>query len=655
MDRIYKVILPINLNKDFYYLNSEANIGDLVVVPFGKQTKIGLVFAEIKHIDFPHEKLKQISNILVKNLYSKKYRDFMLYFSEYYVAHLNQVLSLILPHKDILNSKVRKKDPIIDPEALNFCKADYSKAQLDALTELKNKATANKFSVNFLHGITGSGKTELYLDLIANLLVEPKSQALILLPEILLTKQFIDKFYKRFSIEPNIWHSSTSQKDKKRIWQALNNDNIRVIIGARSALFLPFKNLKVIILDEEHDVSYKQEEQPAYHARDMAIVKAYKENIPIILASATPSFETYRNAKTGKYNYIQLTERFAGNLPEIDITDLKKECFEKGSWLGAYLKQEITLKLAKKEQVMLFLNRKGYAPLKICTNCGYRFKCQSCDSWLVEHKKTGQLICHHCDFKMPNVTTCPSCKEENKFISYGPGVERIEEEVQKNFPQARIALITSDETKNLNKIKEIFTQIEQNEIDIIIGTQIVSKGHHFKNLNLVGVIDGDIGDITDIRSSEKMYQLLNQISGRAGREGKGKVIIQAYNPNTSFLIAILNNNLEKFYDKELTKREKYKLPPYGKLVALIISSKQKDNAESTAQELAKYLRNIKDINVLGPVAAPMFFLRNQYRYRILLKLRKEQSAADIFKPIKEQLDNLKQVAVKIEVDPINFM
>ena len=656
MDKIFKVILPINVNQDFYYLATNVEIGDLVEVPFGKQKKIGLVFAELKNSDFPRSKLKKIENILYKNLYNKNYRDFMIYFAAYNIAHLNQIFNLILPNKEIIQAKTRKQDPIIDPDNLTFLQPKYSLAQEKALNKLKNLAQSKQFSVNFLHGVTGSGKTELYLEVMAEKLAEEaNSQALILLPEILLTKQFIDKFYKRFAIKPHIWHSSTSKKEKKRIWQALNGQKIKVVIGARSALFLPFKNLKIIIVDEEHDTSYKQEEKVPYQGRDMAVVRALKEHIPIILVSATPALETYRNAINGKYNYIKLTERYAGSLPEIQIIDLKKEFLAQGNWITEELKAAIASKLAINEQVMLFLNRKGYAPLKICTACGYRFKCVSCDSWLVEHKKLGQLICHHCDYKLKNISICPACKAEDKFISCGPGIERIAEEIAQEYPQARIATITSDESKNLNLIKELFTQIEEGKIDIIIGTQIISKGHHFKNLNLVGVIDGDIGDVTDLRSSEKMFQLLSQIAGRAGRESEGKVLIQAYNKNAKFLQALLTNDLENFYAEELLKREKYYLPPYSKLVALIINSTNKLAAENIAQELSTYLKKIPEVRVLGPVAAPIFFLRKQYRYRILLKLSKELAVAEIFQPIKGTIDKLKQVSVKIEVDPVNFM
>ena len=440
--------------------------------------------------------------------------------------------------KNYINSQVKigflaKQERIADNEEISFADnisenkpCNFSPAQQKVSSEINNALAIDKFKVGFLHGVTGSGKTEIYFALIAKLLATSKKQILVLLPEILLTKQFIDKFTLRFGFKPSIWHSQTSQKDKKELWHKIANGQLRFLVGARSALFLPFKNLGLIVIDEEHDSSYKQDDNVSYHARDMAIVRGYKEEFPILLVSATPSLETKINCQQGKYQEFQLLERYGkAILPEITLIDMKKQNLPSGKWLSEPLKNAIIEALKNNEQVMIFMNRRGYAPLKICNSCGYRFKCKDCDNYLVEHRKTHKLSCHYCDYEIPLPNICPECNSKD-LISYGPGVERIKEELIESFPISKIALITSDESKNNQKITELFKDIENNQYDIILGTQIIAKGHHFANLTLVAVIDGDIGaELQDLRCSEKMFQLLQQISGRAGRENKaGKVI-----------------------------------------------------------------------------------------------------------------------------------
>lgn len=712
MNKIFKVILPLNIEKIFSYLGKDEQIGDLVLVPFAKKKIIGIIWAEERSVNFDVKKLKKIEDIITPNLLKNSYLEFCNYFVNYnHISH-NQLAKLIIAKPEILtyqeteifyylkdssitklsqkrkeiiklleNEKLKEKDLIAKgfsknylsnqvklnfigkeetvkktaDNIFNYQPANFSNKQQKSIAELRPLINEKKFSVSFLNGITGSGKTEIYFDLLASKLKEKNSQILILLPEILLTKQFIDKFYKRFKVKPYLWHSSSSLKEKKQIWNRVNLNESLVVVGARSSLFLPFKNLKMLILDEEHDASYKQEESPVYHARDMAVVRAMKEDIPIILVSATPSIETKYNCNIGKYKEVKLTERFKGDLPEIKLIDMKKENLVTNQAISEELAFKIKEKLAAKEQIMLFLNRKGFAPLKICKNCGYIFKCPSCDVFLVSHLKKKILDCHHCDYQIPIDSSCKKCGNTDNFSLHGYGIERVVEEIKEKFPKANIAKITSDESKNNKEIADIFAKIEANEIDIIIGTQIISKGHHFKKLNLVGVIDGDIGDVSDLRYSEKLYQILHQISGRAGREeGKGEVLIQTYNKDMQFYTNLVTGNIEGFYEDEITKREKYNLPPFCKLIALIISSSNKNIAKRHSQILAKYLKENKKYKILGPSEAPLHFLRNKYRYRILIKSKKSDFNHDINMLIKSKFNNINDLKIKIDIDPINF-
>ena len=604
--------------------------------------------------------------------FSKDYLDFLIYLSNYNMAPLGLVVNLALPNLEILSyqdeeiiynlaniqlkltkqrnlikqyfiaqktalteeelinklslsknyltSQVnigflqRKKQVKIVDEVQDFTDitdkislCNFSKAQQKISKEINNYLLNDKFKVGFLHGITGSGKTEIYFALIAQLLANSNKQILVLLPEILLTKQFIDKFTLRFGFKPDIWHSQTSLKDKN-IWYKITNGQSRFLVGVRSSLFLPFKNLGLIIVDEEHDNSYKQDDNVSYHARDMAVVRGYKEKFPILLVSATPSLESKINCQQGKYKEFQLLERYGqAILPKINLIDMKSQKLAFGKWLSAPLLEAMREALSKGEQIMIFMNRRGYAPLKICNSCGYRFKCLDCDSWLVEHRKTNSLECHYCDYKIDLPKTCPECNSKS-LISFGPGVERIKEELIEYFPVNKIAIITSDESKNPSKMNQLFKDIEDNKYDIILGTQIIAKGHHFANLTVVGVIDGDIGsELQDLRSSEKMFQLLQQISGRAGRAKKaGQAIIQSYNPNSNLLKSLQNHDIFSFYDYEINKRKKFDLPPFSKFIAIIIADVNQEKAANMADKIAIFLNEVENLKVYGPINAPLF-------------------------------------------------
>ncbi len=716
--RYYQILLPQKLKHSFTYgSNTKLELGDLVAIPFGRQQKIGLVWQEIKQLDFAEHKLKYVSEVVIPQFFTAQFREFFKYFSDYNVASLGQVLKLVLPPEDILlkqdteifyhqakqqnltltakrkkllelfaeNSQISASKLAEFGFARNYlhaqCKAGllietsreknyqqklelskyqapkFSAAQQQAYQQVLTQCAKQKFNTVFLDGVTGSGKTEIYFAVIADILNNKPDdgQVLIMLPEILLTNQFIEKFEKRFGFAPDLWHSATSVKKKQNIYQQLLAGSGKIIIGTRSALFLPFKNLKFIIVDEEHDGSYKQEEGLVYHARDMAIARAFKENIPILLASATASLETKFNCEQGKYQQVRLTERFAANLPEIELLDLKKELLESGKFLSKNLTEQLTRNYAAGQQSLLFLNRKGYAPLKICASCGFKFDCLNCDSFLVEHRGKKMLCCHHCGFSMPTVEHCPKCKS-TELISYGPGVERIHEEIQEKFPEARIALLTAEQVKNPNSAKELLEQITRGEIDIIIGTQVITKGHHFPKLTLVAVVDSDAALAFDLRANEKLYQLLTQVAGRAGRaESPGKIIIQTYNPENNVLQALKSADQVGFYQQEIAMRQQYNLPPFAKFIAVIISAADEDLVKLAAENLGNYLKNYQNLEIMGPVAAPLKFLRNKYRYRILVKAPKNIAASKIFAEILPDLLAQQKLHYKIDVDPQNFL
>ena len=479
-----------------------------------------------------------------------------------------------------------------------------------------------------------------------------------MLPEIVLTSQWLDRFYKRFGSMPIVWHSNISKTEKRDAWHAISEGAASVVVGARSSLFLPFTNLAAIIVDEEHDVSYKQQSGVFYNARDMAIVRSKFHNIPILLISATPSLETTMNIKTNRYKKFTLSKRFGGAvLPETKLIDLRSNKPYKDKWISELLYEEMKYNLSQGGQVLLFLNRRGYAPLTICSKCGYRLRCPNCSSWLVAHKNQNLLLCHHCDFSSKFLQKCSSCKAYNEFTLVGPGVERISEEISSLFPNYSQAILSSDIINNSKEISLLFRKIAEKKIDIIIGTQVISKGHHFPHLSLVGVVDADIGlSGGDLRAAERTFQLLSQVSGRAGREKrKGKVLLQTYFPDHPVMRAIADGERDKFMDIELSSRKHYSMPPYGRLVGLIISAKSESQAKEAAVMLASCAPMQEDFEIFGPAPAPLSLLRNRYRYRILIKSSKKQNIQQIIIKWLAGVKLSKNIKVELDVDPYSFL
>ncbi len=521
---------------------------------------------------------------------------------------------------------------------------------------LRADVAAQAFSVSLLDGVTGSGKTETYFEAVAEAVRQGK-QTLILLPEIALTVQFLDRFAERFGCRPAEWHSDLSQKERKRAYRAVMNGEARVVVGARSSLFLPFKQLGLIVVDEEHEQAYKQEDGVIYHARDMAVVRARIENCPIVLASATPSLESRVNAQAGRYRWLRLHNRHgAATMPIVKLIDLRHARAEPGTWLSAPLREALAVTLGAGEQAMLFLNRRGYAPLTLCEACGHKMTCRDCSSWLVEHRYHRRLACHHCGYSEPAPANCPNCGAAGSLIACGPGVERVAEEFKAVFPQARMAIASSDTMHGPAETQAAIRAIGRREVDVIIGTQIVAKGHHFPQLTLVGVVDGDLGGSDgDIRARERTFQLLHQVSGRAGRAEKpGLVLIQTRNPQDAVMQALANSEREAFYDQEIVWRERAGAPPFGRLAAIILSGADDGAVRETAKLLAKAAPAARGVRVWGPTPAFYHLLRGQTRERLLMQAEKN---VDVQAYLRNWLTVVKipnGVRLVVDVDPVSF-
>jgi primosomal protein N' (replication factor Y) len=549
-------------------------------------------------------------------------------------------------------------EPIALPPDAEFAVPQLNPAQTFAAKELREAVRARKFSVNLLDGVTGSGKTEVYFEAVAEIL-KAKRQALILLPEIALTTRFLDRFAERFGVRPAEWHSAIAPRKRARTWEGVAKGEIGVVAGARSALFLPFNDLALIVLDEEHDPAYKQEDGVHYHARDMAVVRGSLASATVVLTSATPSIETESNARRGRYKRLQLSERHSGTeVPQLAAIDLKKEGPQKGRWISPRLETAMRETTARGEQALLFLNRRGYAPLTLCRSCGFRMRCVNCDTWLVEHRYRKRLVCHHCGFDMPPPQHCPKCETPDSFVPIGPGVERLEEEVRAAFPEARTLVLSSDMAGGVERLRAELEAVTNRDVDIVIGTQLVAKGHHFPGLALVGIIDADLGlNYGDPRAAERTFQLLHQVVGRAGREkAGGRGLLQTYQPDHPVMKALLAGDRDAFYDSEIASREEAHLPPFGRMVAIIVSAKEGPSAEAYARKLAANAPISEDVRLLGPAEAPLSMIRGRHRWRLLVTSPRN---FDLSHYVRDWLDGAPpakgSVRVQIDVDPQSFL
>jgi primosomal protein N' (replication factor Y) len=530
-------------------------------------------------------------------------------------------------------------------------------AQAGVAATLRSAVESADFAPFLLDGVTGSGKTEVYFEAIAEA-IRRGHQTLVLLPEIALTEPFLKRFAARFGTEPVAWHSGLRQSQRRRAWRAIQGGEARVVVGARSALFLPYADLGLIVVDEAHEASFKQEDGVQYHARDVAVMRAKLEDIPIVLASATPAIETRHMAETGVYAELKLPDRYGGaRLPDMAAIDLLASPPDRGRWLAPELVKALEENLDAEEQSLLFLNRRGYAPLTLCRHCGYRFQCPNCTSWMVEHRFTRRLACHHCGHVMPTPHACPECKEEDSLVACGPGVERIADEVAALFPDARTAIVTSDTIWSPAKAAEFVARMEAGEIDIVIGTQLVTKGYHFPNLTLVGVVDADLGlSGGDLRAAERTFQQIQQVSGRAGRGDKhGRVLVQTHEPNAPVMQALIGGDAEGFYAAETEARRMAGMPPFGRLAAIIVSSEDQAEATTAARMIGRAAPTHENMAVFGPAPAPLAMLRGRHRFRLLVHAARAVPVQDIIRAWLEALTFPRGVRVAVDVDPYSFL
>ncbi len=744
MEKIVGVLLPLPFDDVFdYTAGSDATEGQIVRVPFGRDVVVGVIWKIGKSSNLENHKIKSIIETFNLPPLKPELRQLVEWVANYNLAFKGLVLKMVLcakgvfddpkvnilykltgktladvklknsaarwrviellrhaPYsraeiakgagvsqsviKTMIDSGILEPLPVRKQKKFALPEADFHKVRLtdeqQAAADYLCQKCENGFSVTLLDGVTGSGKTEVYFEAAAKVL-EAGKQVLILVPEISLTTQWLSRFEKRFGVKPAKWHSGLSATERTETWLAATENRAKAIIGARSALFLPYADLGLIVVDESHDHSFKQEDAVNYQARDMAVVRAKLESIPIILSTATPDLETIINAEEGKYGHVRLTGRYAtAKLPEIKIIDLRKDKpvkwlppvqtenqnaeaeksvppKPKMSWLASSLCDALAENLKKGEQSMLFLNRRGYAPLIICRDCGHRIQCPNCTAWLTEHLKSGKLLCHHCGYATNIPQTCPECGSESGLTACGPGVERIAEEVRGRFPQARIEILSSDTASSFNEISAAITRMENKETDILIGTQILAKGHHFPALTLVGIVDADLGLMgSDLRAAEQTFQLLSQVAGRAGRaDKKGTVYVQTMYSENAVLKALAAGDREQFTKLEKKSRQALHLPPYGRLAALIVSSSNADATERTASDLIKCAPRGNGIEVLGPAPAPIFMLRGKFRYRLLLKTLRNINIQMILKKWFKMVDIPRNVRVEADVDPYSFM
>lgn len=654
-NNIAEILVP-NLDPLDYLVPEDlkVTIGDLVVVPFRNKAHLGVVWQLKEKSNF--DKLRLIERVTNISL-NKVNLQFIKWVADYYLFNLGDVYKMAMPNyiaNFYLNDK-KQKELIVQADPI-YSKPDFNPEQIAVNIQINELLETGKHNI-IIDGVTGSGKTEVYLHAIAKALEDKQAQTLILLPEIALTNQIIDRICKRFAYQPYPWHSGISERQKRETFLQVLNGNSKIVIGARSALFLPFKNLKMIIVDEEHEQSYKQEDGVTYQARDMAIMRAKLSNIPIILASASPSLESVSNIAAGKLNLVPIKGRYNNNaMPKVHILDMKQEK-RKDYYIAPYLLEILKKNLSDNQQSLLFLNRKGYAPMLICKQCGHRVCCKNCSTGMVYHKEKKLLKCHQCGFVAALPKFCPSCEAQaESFMPCGPGIEKLTEEIKELLPSARVVTLTQESFFKSEQAEAMLQAIRDKEFDIILGTQIIAKGHHFPALTIVGIIDADSGMMGgDLRSNERSYQLLQQVGGRAGREiENSRIFIQTYNPEHPLILALASYNRDQFIKEELKARQLSAMPPFGRLVAIILSSKQEQKLFEFAKELTRLAPISSEILIFGPAPALIYKLRGKFRYRILIKTKKN---INIQKYINTWLEGIKppsHIFMKIDIDPYYF-
>jgi primosomal protein N' (replication factor Y) len=714
------VLVPLALDRAYTYAVPEGMAlapGDLVRVPLGPRAVVGVVWDGAADEVAPG-RLKAVAERLEAAPLTSEMRRFLAWVARWTLAPLGMVLRLALRSEDMLAEAAGRKAVVAtgrQPErmtpqrarVLELCadglartKAeiaeitgctsavvdgliaagafevvelrpspfpkpdpdhsapDLSADQAAARDEIVGAVAARRFAVTLLRGVTGSGKTEVYFEAVAAALAA-KRQALVLVPEIALTAQFLDRFAARFGVRPVEWHSELATGKRPRVWRGVASGDVRVVVGARSALFLPFRDLGLVVVDEEHDQAFKQEDRVLYHARDMAVVRARIEGFPVVLASATPSVETVANVEAGRYRLAALSRRYGARaLPGLAAIDLKKDAPDKGRWLSNSLVSAMEDVFGRGEQTLLFLNRRGYAPLTLCRACGHRFKCPQCTAWLVDHRFRKELVCHHCGHVEPAPTVCPACGTADKLVGVGPGVERVAEEVRERLPRARTAILSSDMSGGLERLKAEISAIERGEVDVVVGTQLVAKGHNFPGLTLVGVVDADIGLASgDPRAAERTFQMLHQVVGRAGRgQAPGRALVQTHAPDHPVMAAIIAGDAQAFYAREIAERRAALLPPFGRLAAILVSGEDGPATKAHARAMARAAPREAGVVVLGPAEAPLALLRGRFRWRLLVKAPREFDLQGYLRAwLTRAPKETGSLRVVVDVDPQSFL
>ncbi|WP_331256692.1 primosomal protein N' [Candidatus Bealeia paramacronuclearis] len=657
-----KVLIPRPFEAPFDYLipdDLEISPGSWVKVPFGRSQIYALLW-EIQEDTVSPYKLKTISEVLEFPPIAETMLKFLNKMAEYTMSPLGSLLKLVIPQSGFLETPKRAKH-------FEFGRPDFEKEaptlsfhQAAASAALKERIQGGQYTTVLLDGVTGSGKTEVYFEAIREAL-KLGGQILVLLPEIALTSQLLSRFQDAFGVMPAVWHSDVGAAQKRETWQGILKGEVSVLVGARSALFLPFSNLKLIVVDEEHDGSYKQEEGVIYSARDMAVLRAQFEKCLCILASATPSLETMMNVEDGKYMALSLPHRHGGAvMPSIELVDMRKLKEDRNlkaeEWISPTLQEALTNVVSQGQQAMLFLNRRGYAPMTLCTSCGERILCTSCETTLVHHKGDGKLHCHHCEYAIFPPKHCPACNKEDTLLLWGPGVERVHEELHAKIPEVRSLIMTSDTVKSPKTLEGTLQKIHGHEVDVVIGTQMIAKGHHFPRMTLVGVLDGDAGlSGADLRASEKTYQMLHQVSGRSGRDKeKGRVILQTYSPEHPVILALKDHDRAQFLALEKVGREALDFPPYGRLISIVLSGSNLELVEKTMRSLAKSFPSLEGCELLGPAPATLSYLKSKYRWRLLIQSPRNLNIQRVVQKWLKSAQIPPILKLQVDVDPYSF-
>jgi primosomal protein N' (replication factor Y) (superfamily II helicase) len=711
-----EVLLPLALDTTYTYAVPEGmalQTGNYVEVPMGPRSYIGVVW-DLRHASQTNMKIREVTQVFDMVPMPKTHRSFIEWLSQYYLEPKGNVLRMVLrvpsafaPPRELTAYRATGETPkrmtpqrrrileiasemplraielaqeagvgvgvvkslakdgalevvalpahrsFQEPHLENGTKtlSENQRAAADIL-----KSTIGTCKVTLLDGVTGSGKTEVYFEAMTEALRAGK-QVLLLLPEIALTTTFLKRVEDRFECEPAGWHSDLRPRERERVWRGVAEGRAKIIVGARSALFLPWPNLGLIIVDEEHENAYKQDEGVSYHARDMAVLYGTKANFPVVLASATPSLESIVNVDRGRYQLVKLVDRHGRpELPEIKMIDMKQQKLEPGAWLSAPLLENVKAALDAGDQAMLFLNRRGYAPLTLCRACGHRLDCPNCSASLVEHRFRRIMMCHHCAHQEPVPNACPKCEVEGKLVSVGPGVERLAEEAVKNFPDARIAILSSDISRGV-MLRDVLREVEDGVHNLVIGTQLVAKGHHFPFLTFVGVVDADLAlESSDPRAGERTWALLAQVAGRSGRgEKPGHALVQTYSPDHPLMRALTSGDRDAYFNQEKLIRENVSLPPYGRLAALIISGTDALETERFAKSLAKIEPAGDNITILGPAPAPISIVRGRYRWRYLVKAKRDVNIQNFLRLWLKDVKPKGSLSLQVDVDPYNFL